>query len=231
LHTDRLIQQLAADTAPVRRLPAPWRRAAIWFAIALPYVAAVMLVHSESVSLIHSGSMPVDLSRMLVDRQFIIEELAILATAITAVLAAFYSVVPGTDRRILLIPLLPLTIWLVSLGAGCARDWIRLGAKGLTLRADWACLPPAMLIGIVPVLAIVIMLRRGAPLYPRTTLAVGTLAAAALGNFALRIYHVGDVSIVLLVWHFGAVVVLSLITGWIGRLVLNWKTAKLAASH
>jgi hypothetical protein len=223
LHTDRLIQQLAADTAPVRRLPAPWRRAAIWFAIALPYVAAV--------SLIHSGLMPVDLSRMLVDRQFIIEELAILATAITAVLAAFYSVVPGTDRRILLIPLLPLTIWLVSLGEGCARDWIRLGAKGLTLRADWACLPPAMLIGIVPVLAIVIMLRRGAPLYPRTTLAVGTLAAAALGNFALRIYHVGDVSIVLLVWHFGAVVVLSLIAGWIGRLVLNWKTAKLAASH
>lgn len=231
MHTDRLIQQLAADTAPVRRLPAPWRRAAIWFAIALPYVAAVILVHSESVSLIHSGLMPVDLSRMLVDRQFIIEELAILATAITAVLAAFYSVVPGTDRRILLIPLLPLTIWLVSLGAGCARDWIRLGAKGLMLRADWACLPPAMLIGIVPVLAIVIMLRRGAPLYPRTTLAVGTLAAAALGNFALRIYHVGDVSIVLLVWHFGAVVVLSLITGWIGRLVLNWKTAKLAASH
>ena len=223
MDTDQLIHQLAGRTAPVRRLPLPWRRAALWLAISMPYVAAVMFVHSMS--------MPVDLVQMLADRQFVIEEIATLLTAITAVIAAFCSVVPGIDRRILLLPLLPLAIWLFCLGDGCVRDWIRLGADGLKLHADWSCLSPAVLIGIVPVLTIVVMLRRGAPLYPRVTLVLAALAVAALGNFALRIYHVGDASIVLLVWHFGAVVVLSLIAGWIGRRVLNWKSARLAASE
>jgi hypothetical protein len=221
LDTDRLIHRLADDPAPVRRLLSPWRRAAVWLAIAIPYVAIVTLTHSTS--------MPFDLSHMMADRRFVIEQAATLLTAIAAVTAAFCSVVPGFDRRILLLPLPPLALWLLSLGGGCINDWIRSGSAGLSLRSDWACLPPAALIGIVPVLAIIIMLRRGAPLYPRVTLALAALAVAALGNFGLRIYHVGDASIVLLVWHFGAVVVLSLAAGWIGRRVLAWKTARLAA--
>lgn len=222
MDTEQLIHQLADHPAPVRRLPAPWRRAAVWFAISLPYVAVVVFTHSMP------ASMPIDFSHLLHDRQFVIEQIATLLTAITAVMAAFCSVVPGYDRRILLIPLLPLTIWLLSLGNGCINDWIRLGARGLELRPDWSCLPPAALIGIVPALALVFMLRRGAPLYPRITLALAALAVAALGNFALRIYHVGDASIMVLVWHFGGVIVLAFIAGWIGQLVLRWKTPRRA---
>ncbi len=223
MDTDQLIHQLAANPAPVRRLPAPWRRAAVWFAISLPYVVAVILAHSMF------SSMPIDLSHILHDRQFVIEQIATLLTAITAVMAAFCSVVPGYDRKLLLFPLLPLAIWLFSLGDGCVRDWIRLGAGGLEVHADWQCLPPASLIGIVPALAIVIMLRRGAPIYPRITLALAALAVAALGNFGLRLYHVGDASIMVLVWHFGSVIVLAFIAGWIGQFVLSWKTTGLAA--
>jgi hypothetical protein len=223
LDTEQLIHQLADHPAPVRRLAAPWRRAAIWFAISLPYVAIVVLAHSMP------ASMPIDLSHIVHDQQFIIEQIATLLTAITAVMAAFCSVVPGYNRRILLLPLLPLAIWLLTLGDGCVRDWVRLGADGLLVRSDWSCLPPAALIGIVPALAIVMMLRRGAPLYPRVTLALAALAVAALGNFGLRLYHVGDASIMVLVWHFGSVLVLAFIAGWIGRFVLNWKTAARAA--
>lgn len=219
MDTDQLIQQLSRGPTPVGRLPAPWRRAAIWFAISVPYVAAVIWLHSMSF----------DVTQMLADRQFIVEQIATLLTAIAAVTAAFCSVVPGYDRRILLFPLPPLTIWLISIGEGCVRDWLRLGAQGLALRADWDCLPPAALIGIVPALAIVIMLRRGAPLYPRVSLALAALAVAALGNFGLRFFHVGDASIMVLVWHFGSVVVLALLAGWIGKRVLNWKKAELAA--
>ncbi len=219
MDTDQLIHQLADRPAPVQRLPAPWRRAALWFAISLPYVAVVVFTNSMP------ASMPIDLSHILHDKQFVIEQMATLLTAITAVMAAFCSVVPGYDRRILLLPLLPLAIWLLSLGDGCINDWIRLGARGLELRPDWSCLPPAALIGIVPALAIVIMLRRGAPLYPRITLALAALAVAALGNFGLRLYHVGDASIMVLVWHFGGVVVLALVAGGIGQLVLRWKAS------
>lgn len=219
MDTDQLIQQLSRGPTPVRRLPAPWQRAAIWFAISAPYVGVIIWLHSMSF----------DVTQVLADRQFIVEQIATLLTAIAAVTAAFCSVVPGYDRRILLLPLLPLTIWLVSIGEGCVRDWLRLGAQGLTLRADWDCLPPAALIGIVPAVAIVIMLRRGAPLYPRVSLALAALAVAALGNFGLRFFHVGDASIMVLVWHFGNVIVLASLAGWIGRLVLNWKKAGLAA--
>jgi hypothetical protein len=223
LDTNQLIHQLADRPAPVQRLPAPWRRAAIWFAISLPYVAVITFSYSMP--------MPIDLSHLLSDRQFIVEEIATLLTAATAVVAAFCSVVPGYDRRVLLVPLLPLAIWLFSLGDGCAHDWIRLGARGLEIHADWNCLPPASLIGIVPALAIVIMLRRGAPLFPRATLALAALAVAALGNLGLRIYHIGDASIMVLVWHFGGVVLLSLLAGWIGQRVLNWKKAGTAVSQ
>lgn len=222
METEQLIQQLAGLTQPVRRLPAPWRRAAIWFAISLPYVGLITVTHTMP--------MPIDLSRALGDWQFLLEQVATLATAGTAVMAAFCSTVPGYDRRMLFLPLLPLTVWLLSLGEGCVRDWLHWGARGLELRPDWSCLPPAALVGIVPMAAIVIMLRRGAPLYPRITLALATLAVAALGNFGLRFYHVGDASIMVLVWHFGSVALVSLMAGWIGRLVLNWKDTGSIAS-
>lgn len=216
METNQLIRRLAEDATPIRRLPAPWWRAAIWFSISLPYVAAVIFAHAKQI----------DPAQMLADWQFIIEQIAIFSTAITAVVAAFCSVIPGFDRKILMLPLLPLMVWLASLGDGCIRDWLRLGASGLKLRPDWDCLPPAALLGIVPAIAIVVMLRRGAPLYPRATLALAALAVAALGNFGLRFYHVGDASIMILVWHFGSVVVLSLLAGWIGTLVLNWKRVR-----
>lgn len=215
MDTNQLMHRLAGQSPRVRRLTAPWRRAMLWLAIALPYVAAVIYFHS-------ADGHP---SAIAADPQFVIEQLAALATSVTAAIAAFCSVVPGYDRRILFAPTVPLAIWLLSLGEGCVRDWIRSGADGLELHADWNCLPPAAVIGIVPALAIVIMLRRGAPLYPRMSLALAALAVAALGNFGLRFYHIGDATIMILVWHFGSVILLSLAAGWIGRSILNWKSA------
>ena len=76
------------------------------------------------------------------------------------------------------------------------------------------------------VIAIVIMLRRGAPLVPRTTLALAAVAVAALANFALRLHHLGDVSIMVLVWHFGSVILLACVAGLIARHILNWQRVK-----
>ena len=211
-----MIQQLAGQSAPIRRLAHPWKRSAIWLAISLPYVAAIAF----------SKPMDFDLRQMFSDSQFMIEEIAALTTAVAAVVAAFWSIVPGHNRKLLLLPLAPLAVWLGTLGEGCLRDWLRLGGTGLQLRIDWDCLPAASVIGIVPAIAIVVMLRRGAPLIPRTTLALAAVAVAGLGNFALRLYHLGDVSIMVLVWHFGSVVLLAFIAGLIARHVLNWQRIK-----
>jgi hypothetical protein len=215
MDTKELIKRLAADNPAVRRLHPPWLRAAFWLAIALPYVAAV----------VRGKLMMVDPSQPLADPRFIIEQTATFVTALTAAVVAFCSIVPGFDRRLLLLPLAPLALWFASVGHGCVQDWLQFGADGLAIRPDWECLPSATIIGIVPAAAMVVMLRKGAPLYPRLTLALGALAVAAIGNFGMQIFHFRDASIMLLSWHLGSVGVLSVLAGWLGERVLGWRHA------
>ena len=60
---------------------------------------------------------------------------------------------------------------------------------------------------------------------PRLTITLGALAAAALGNFGLRLFHYQDASFIVLVWQFGSVAILSLLAAWAGRRILQWPTA------
>lgn len=170
-----------------------------------------------------------DLAAVLGHLSFIIEQLAALATGITAGFAAFASVVPGYNRRVLLWPLVPVAIWLSSVGGGCAAAWIQGGAAGLTLRSDWACLPAIALIGAIPAVVIALMLRRGAPLSPHLTAALGGLAAAGLGNFGLRFCHAEDASLMVLVWQIGSVLLLTAAATIVGRRILGWKVLMRAA--
>jgi hypothetical protein len=179
----------------------------------MPYVALVALVVSPRA----------DLMTKMSARHFIVEEVAAIATAITAAVAAFATVIPGYGRKLLFLPLLPLFIWLGSLGWGFAHDWIRSRPDGLALRSDWFCIPAIVLVGIVPAIAMGVMLRRGAPLSPRGTMGIGGLAAASLGGFGLRLFHPEDESLMVLVWQFGTVCFLSALAGLMGRYVLYWQ--------
>jgi hypothetical protein len=42
----------------------------------------------------------------------------------------------------------------------------------------------------------------------------------------MRFYHMGDVSIMVLAWHFGSVAVLAFIASLLGRRLLNWQQVK-----
>lgn len=213
MDTNEFIKLLAADLRPVRPLRPPWTRAALWLGVALPYVAAV----------VWSKLMMIDASQVVADVRFMVEQAATFATALAAAVAAFCSVLPRFDRRMLLLPLAPLGLWLASVGHGCVQDWLRLGADGLTIRPDWDCLPSAIIIGIIPAIVLVAMLRRGAPLRPRLTLALAALAVASLANFGLQFAHAQDASIMVLAWHLGAAAVLSALGGWLGALILEWR--------
>jgi hypothetical protein len=74
----------------------------------------------------------------------------------------------------------------------------------------------------MPAVVMVIMLRRGAPLLPHMTMALGALAAAALGNFGLRLFHPQDASLMVLFWQFGSVALMSVMAGLIGRKLIDW---------
>src|SRR3546814_18046374 len=81
------------------------------------------------------------------------------------------------------------------------------------------------MVGAVPALTMVIMLRRGAPMAPRMTVALGALAAAAVGNFGLRLFLYQDAGLMVLIWQFGSVALLSALAGWRGGDVLRWTHA------
>jgi len=65
------------------------------------------------------------------------------------------------------------------------------------------------------------MLRRGLAVHPRLTLFLLALAAAAIGNFGLRLFHVRDAGMMVLVWQFGSVLVLSGLGALIGPVLLR----------
>lgn len=210
MDTKELADWIVKDAQPVRRLSKPWLRTLGWLAIAMPYLAMVIVMMAPRP----------DLAQKLVDTRFLVEQLAALAVAIAAAFAAFTTVIPGWSRWPILGVSLLVSGWLASLGAGCATDWFRLGADGLSLRPDWICFPAIVISGAAPALSIVVMLRRGAPLRPGMSLALAGLAAAALGNFGLRFFHPQDAGLMVLVWQFGSVVLLSAIAGSIGAMVL-----------
>ena len=211
--TRQLIEQLAGEAAPVGRLPSPWVRTGFWLALAAVNLLVFVLVMLPRR----------DLSAAVSDPRFVIEQFAALATGVTAGLAAFASVVPGFNRRALLLPLLPLAVWLGSVGTGCATSWIRFGPAGLTVTPDWACVPAIALIGLAPAVTMAFMLRRGAPLTPHTTAALGGLAAAGLGSFGLRLCHAEDASVMVLIWQVGSVALLTATAAVAGRWLLGWR--------
>jgi hypothetical protein len=213
MRTEELIEQLAGEARPVQRLPAPHMRMLGWLLASLPFVALVVLVMSPRP----------DLAAKLGEARFLIEQGAAFATAVTAAIAAFYLIIPGANRRVALLPAVPFTAWVTTLGLGCIADWLRYGLDGLRITPDLACFPNIALVGALPAVAIVVMLRRGAPLAPHTTMLLGGLAAAALGSFGLRFFHAQDAGIMVLLWQFGSVIALSLIAGGLGQLLLRWR--------
>src|SRR3546814_3041833 len=172
METVDLIQRLATSVRPVRPLPPPWLRTTHWLAVALSSMAIVVMLMSPRE----------DLVEKLSEARFLVEQAAAVATAVTAAIAAFCLIVPGRSRRLALLPLFPLAMWLGSLGLGCMQSWLQFGTEAWQVYPDWVCFPAIAMVGAVPALTMVIMLRRGAPMAPRMTVALGALAAAAVGN-------------------------------------------------
>jgi hypothetical protein len=77
------------------------------------------------------------------------------------------------------------------------------------------------MMGIVPAVAMIAMLRAAPPLHPRSTLVLAALAVASLANFGLQFAHVHDTSIMVLTWHLGAAAVFSALVGWLGERILG----------
>lgn len=216
---NQLIERLAADTTLVKPLRSPLLRTISWLLLSAPWVVAVVAIMG----------LRSDLGERVTDFRWMVEQIATFATALAAAMAAFCAGVPGRPRWERFVPLLPLAIWLGSLGDGCLQSWHSLGSAGLTLHTDWLCLPAIMMASFAPAIAMTVMILRGSAIAPMTTTALGALAAGGLAEFGLRLFHPEDASVMVLIWQVGTVFAMVTIAGLLGRTVLRWRPALLAS--
>lgn len=212
MDTERLIRTLAEHVEPVRPLGRPWLRAIAWTAAGAAYLFVlvwVMAVRDDFGVRIH-------------DPRFLFEQAAALLTGVTAAVAAFATVVPGYRRRIVGLPLAFAAVWVAIVALGALRD-LQLAATGEAIvQADWRCVWAIVAGAAVPAGALAMMLRRGVPLTPHMTAALGGLAAVGLGNVGVCLVESHSSNLAVLMWHCGTVLVVAALAGIAGRQLLRW---------
>lgn len=218
--SEELIKRLAETAVPVRPLIGPWWQLALWL---MPSLAMLALVVSAM-------GLRADIAERLTEAKFATEVLAASLTGVLAAYAALCSVRPGTRWRQLLLPAMPLLVWLASLGEGCRRVVAAGGIDALSLVPDPICFPAILVTATAPAAGLLVLVRRGAPVMPVVTMALTALAAAALAAAALRLFHRQDASVMVLVWQLGSVVALSAASPLLGRGALRWPSDGLAVA-
>jgi hypothetical protein len=205
--TPDLIERLAAEAQPVRRLPPPWRRTAAWLALAMGLIAVLALLH---------GPRP-DLAARIAQPSFCLGVAASLLTGALAALAAFTASLPDRTRLWLLLPLPAAALWVGSIGYGCLTDWVRLDTSGMHPGETARCFLTLLLSSVPLSLLMFRMLRHAGRLRPRGPVLCGAGAVAALTATALAVLHEFDASAMVLLWQFGTAALVLAADAAIGR--------------
>ena len=208
---DEIVASLSADLEPVRRLPAPSFRAALWVGVVAAMAAGLACCCDLGAMTDHLQAAP-DMW------------LAVLGSTLTAVLgavAAFQLSVPGRGAWWGLLPLPPVLVWLGASGMGCLRTWVVPGVEDATLVETRHCLPSILLLSVPLTVLMVAMLRRACPLRPNLTALVSGVAIAAASATLLNFFHPYDASAADLAVHLVAV----LLVVAVNQLLWRWAAA------
>jgi hypothetical protein len=211
--TDKLIDLLSADVAPVRPLRSPTRRALETLVLlsALAALAILLLPDSNPLAVRGTGERV----------QAGMEMAAMLATGTLAVVGAFHLSIPGRSRRWLALPLLPFAAWLMLSGVGCYRDFIRRGSAGLELGHSVDCLVFILGASLLLGAPLIWRLSRAAPIDPLPVAALGGLGAAAFSAFLLQFFHPFAVTFLDLAVHLVAIAIVIGLTALLKRPILR----------
>lgn len=199
--TEALIGQLAAELRPVRRLPRPWLRAALWLgclglgAVALAMVSDVRVV----------------LARLTAAPEMWMAAVGSVATAVLAALAACLLSVPGYSRHWAWLPLPGVLLWLGSSGLGCLRGVALATLHGGRWDALTLCVPFILKTSVALAIPMAVLLWWARPLRPGLVALQGGLAVAAGSASLLWFIHPFDASYEDLLIHLTAIAAVVLI--------------------
>jgi hypothetical protein len=193
--TDALIDRLVGGAKPVRPLPAPAISAALWLGASGIFVGAIILFgHSRP-----------DLAGILSSPGQVLLFAGFVLTAIVSAWAAFSVGLPETRGRWNLVPAAAFAFGLLGAGIGCYADWLRLGPAGLRLGTSFSCLAWIVAVALPIDALMIFLLRHAAATQPRLALVLGMTAAAAFSAAALMLIHELESTLMIFVWHVGAI--------------------------
>ena len=211
MNTDQLIDRLAADVTPVRRLLKPTERAALWTALALVSVALGVVYFGVRGDYQTAWTNPGLIARLVL----------LAATMWLSVVASFRLSVPGGETRAFARwwPLILLGV-LVAVSAGeVVAAWL-VGTAGSPLRS-WTCVRKVAFVGVVPAVVSVTLIARGFAIEPRWTALLGVLAAGAAGALTSELACPIQAPMHIMLWHIAPVVVCTGIGALVGTLVVE----------
>jgi hypothetical protein len=191
VNTDQLIERLVADVRPVRRLLDPTERAALWMAVALVSIAGGVAYFGVRR----------DIATIWFDVEFVGRGLLLVATMWLAVVSAFRMAVPGAERRAFARwwPIAALGVVLAVLAAEVIAAAI-MGNAGSPLRAVH-CIQKVALVGVVPAVVAVVLVRRAWAAEPKWTLVLGMLGSGAAGALTAELSCPIHAPLHILLWH------------------------------
>ena len=209
---ENLIDRLAAEVRPVRPLRAPSLRA---------LTALAMIVGAASITVAMLGDVA-GLRDRYAGREALLalEMAAILATAVLAILAAFFISIPGRSKRWIAAPVPFFAGWLMASGLGCYSDFVRRGGGGWELGESLHCLWFILATSAVVAPLLVWQLARARPIDPLPVALMGGLGVAASSAFVLQFFHPFAVTFIDLAVHLAAIMVVVGTVGMLNRRAL-----------
>lgn len=212
--TDRLIDSLVHDLTPVTPVPLPSVRAFQWAgraAIAGALAVTVFGVRDDLMTALAATALRAHLALLIV---------ASLASAAAALVLATPGERIGLSVRIA--PVAAAAAWLAWLSAELVAAAAADPLGAWTTSAGWACVLKTLAASAVPAGILAHMVARGEPFFVRSTMALTTLAATALGALVTELTCPIDQPLHLLLWHAAPAVAAPIAVGLTGASVLKF---------
>ena len=208
---DALVARLQADLNPVRPLWSPSLRLASWLVLAGLVVAIAM-----------GAGLRHDLAIQLGRPFYLLELGTLLGAGAAAAAAALSGAVPGRDGRRM--GHVALVLGLLSGGLILSEPPAAEFSAARFVESGLQCAFCVIIFGLLPWIALVAAVARGAPLDGRVTGAHAGGAAFLIGTAAVRVACPIDDPLHVLTWHMAPVIVWTAVSAAVGSVwLVRWR--------
>jgi hypothetical protein len=207
---EQLVEELAADTAPVRPASHPFMQSLKWMGLAAAYLA---------VSLAISGPRP-DLMEKFHEPWFAAEIVALLgifiATSVSAALLAF----PDMHQKpgVAFAPVVMFALFLLVIFFAWRAD----SPPAPMPEHSFECTLSIILVSLLPAAWVFYAMRRFASTHYRLAGSIVVLSAFSIAALWLRLHEINDSIMHVVEWHYLPMIIFGIAGLWLGKALLRW---------